>query len=249
MPTAALLGKRPSGLPMEMAIWPTFSVDESPSVTAGRSVASTWTKAKSVSVSTPVTVPSRIRAVVEDDGHVAGVADDVAVGDDQAVRVDDDARAAEPPKPNCSGSAKPSGSRSCSWPRLSGHLEVLGQVGAFGQLDVFRLQAVELPEAPGRRLDGHHRGHRPIDDVDDDVVVSLGRECRPGARQGEATQGEDTGERDEGARPAGDGGMTVRYSCQPCGTTATVSRCGTVGPNDGVGRVRRDVPPVVRLGR
>ena len=58
MPTAALLGKRPSGLPMEMASWPTRMSDESPSVTVGRSSASTSTKAKSVSVSTPVTSPS-----------------------------------------------------------------------------------------------------------------------------------------------------------------------------------------------
>ena len=43
----------PSGLPMAMACWPTWMVDESPIGAVGRPVASTLTMARSVSVSTP----------------------------------------------------------------------------------------------------------------------------------------------------------------------------------------------------
>jgi hypothetical protein len=43
----------PSGLPMAMACWPTWIVDESPIGAVGRPVAFTLTMARSVRVSTP----------------------------------------------------------------------------------------------------------------------------------------------------------------------------------------------------
>ena len=43
----------PSGLPMAIACWPTWIVEESPIGAVGRPVASTLTMARSVSVSTP----------------------------------------------------------------------------------------------------------------------------------------------------------------------------------------------------
>ena len=52
-PAVTLLVKVPSGLPMATASCPGLSVDESPSLATGRSVASTLTMARSVSVSMP----------------------------------------------------------------------------------------------------------------------------------------------------------------------------------------------------
>ena len=57
-PVVTELVKVPSGLPMAMACWPTRRVPELPMSTAGRSVPSILTMARSVSVSRPWTWPS-----------------------------------------------------------------------------------------------------------------------------------------------------------------------------------------------
>jgi len=61
MPSVTEPGNSPSGLPIAMAVCPTWTAEESPSVAAGSPVASTFTIAKSVRVSTPFTVPSNWR--------------------------------------------------------------------------------------------------------------------------------------------------------------------------------------------
>ena len=53
MPLVTESVKVPSGLPMAIACWPTWIVDESPIGAVGRPVASTLTMARSVSVSMP----------------------------------------------------------------------------------------------------------------------------------------------------------------------------------------------------
>ena len=53
MPLVTVFVYVPSGLPMAIASWPTLRASESPIVATGRSFASIFTMARSVSVSMP----------------------------------------------------------------------------------------------------------------------------------------------------------------------------------------------------
>ena len=61
MPAVTLFVYVPSGLPIAIASWPTLTLDESPNVATGSPVASTFTIARSESVSTPYTLPVNSR--------------------------------------------------------------------------------------------------------------------------------------------------------------------------------------------
>ena len=84
---------RPIGLPMASTTSPTLSRSERPKVATGTGFRSMTSTARSVSGSRPD--DARIRGAAVRELHVdrLGVRDDVVVGDDMALRIDDDAGA------------------------------------------------------------------------------------------------------------------------------------------------------------
>ena len=84
---------RPNGLPMAMTKSPTWRRSESPNGTAVRLTAGICSTATSVSVSVPISFAVKRRLSLVDDLDAGRVFDDMAVGQDIALRrVDDDAR-------------------------------------------------------------------------------------------------------------------------------------------------------------
>ena len=83
----------PSGLPTAITSWPTLSPSLLPIGATGRPVWSTFTIARSVSVSIPYTVPGNWRPSLSSTVSFDGARDHVAVGEDPAVGVVDHARA------------------------------------------------------------------------------------------------------------------------------------------------------------
>ena len=85
---------------MATTSWPTRSLAESPSAACGRLAASAWTTARSVHGSLPTTRPASSRPSPRRTRTRLVLADDVVVGEQEAVRREQDAGAgALPPRP------------------------------------------------------------------------------------------------------------------------------------------------------
>ena len=94
MPIVTVL-PRPNGLPMATTYSPTRSASLEPSAATGRSFggSSSLSTAMSSRSSLPTTLALELAVVGELDLHRVGVVDDVRVGDDVPLRVDEEARA------------------------------------------------------------------------------------------------------------------------------------------------------------
>ena len=91
---AVTVPPRLNGLPIAITHSPSRSFSESPNFTALSGLSDlTRSSAMSVFWSLPIELGLEPRAVVEDDGDLVGLRDDVVVGDHDARRIDDEARA------------------------------------------------------------------------------------------------------------------------------------------------------------
>ena len=93
MPLVTVSVNVPSGLPMAMTVWPTWSVDTSPMMAGVRPVASILTRARSLSRDSRDDRGVELLAVGELDRQRLAARHDVLVGQDVAVCGQDDARA------------------------------------------------------------------------------------------------------------------------------------------------------------
>ena len=94
MMPAVTVPPSPNGLPIASTQSPTraLSLSPQPAAISFLSVL-TFSRARSVLVSRPTTSRLQLGVVVQDDGDLVGVGDDVVVGDDEAGGIDDEARA------------------------------------------------------------------------------------------------------------------------------------------------------------
>ena len=162
---------RPSGLPNASTSWPVRSSSESPIGSAGSVPASTFTTARSVSRSRPITSPATLRTLGDRierptgrqrnlDAQALGPADDVGVGHDVAGGIDDHA-----------GSRAALGGHEIGRPRREA---VVGHVG--GSEDLHH-----------RRPDGARRGLERRAEIGADGGLA-GRRLREGRRGGRHRQ-------------------------------------------------------------